>query len=399
MPRTRRGGPKRIKLGSIHITGPSEAEVGTELEFTATVEPKEFTDVEVSWQVEGPETMRAALSVEQSFTMTPQEEGEYTISATAEGPEGETVEATHPLSVTAPEPCDEPPAEDEEEECIDNSADNSPSDNGDDEHNDDAAPPADDNPPHNDTAEGGKVTELSLVTRTMERLPSQGFAVIGAGDLTGDGVPDLVAGGPDTPRIVLFEGRLDGTFTERVTVSAGLSPEQLVIADFTGNRLGDILAISWSAGRANLLQSTGAFELSSPTAVDLPDLAWGAWTTSLGNNPGSALVWVTERGPSVWSFRQGKPSVGELSFPLPSDELYSWIELEGSVGLVSYERSTRQLSISSAGGEEYELYSLPSGVSFHALASAPNPQGGGLTLLGLDQLGRLHSLWFTRNDR
>ncbi len=342
----------------------------------------------------------ADLSLEQPLVVTLSEPGDYALKATGYCPEGSEAMTTHHLHIhpTAT------PAENDEEE---GNATNTSTGNLESAAATNTGPNAPREAPLKDTPHPAENAEaenryptLALSYNLLQTLPPRGLALLGAGDLTGDGVADMVAGTCDTPRLILFQGRADGTFVERVTVSAGIKPERLLVADFTGNSLGDILAVNWTTRQATLLQSRGPFQMAAPMTLSMPSTSWGVWAGQFGANLGSDLVWLTTQGPVVWSFLEGaqpaqwaSPPEG-MSYLIPQqDSLYSWVDLRGSLGLVTYDRRERRMSLMTRTGEQL-LGELPTGLSFHALASAPGPQGEGLTIVGLDQLGRLHTYRF-----
>jgi len=126
---------------------------------------------------------------------------------------------------------------------------------------------------------------LALAAGGREALPSgvdfqDDWAARGAaaGDVDGDGTPDLVLGqaylttGPQRGRAVLFQGdpAVPGRYASRVELDCGPNPADLILRDFDGNLLPDVVTASAFEGTVSVLLQTapGVFGRTDYAAVD-----------------------------------------------------------------------------------------------------------------------------------
>ncbi|HSY90363.1 MAG TPA: VCBS repeat-containing protein [Candidatus Binatus sp.] len=136
---------------------------------------------------------------------------------------------------------------------------------------------------------------------------------IAAGDLNGDGIPDLVvsdmnSGSPEPGNLTIMLGKGDGTFTPTtVSPQKGAIPYSVAITDFNGDGKADLATANAGSNTISVFLGNGdgtfAAPLSPPAGTDpifaalgdfngdgIPDLA------AADNSANSVTVLLTQRG-------------------------------------------------------------------------------------------------------
>lgn len=380
--------------------------MGASATFTCLARPDEQADLSFTWTVDGPQALSLRQLMGPTVEITFPMAGMYKFSVMARAPSGETSVAEHVVAVASgakSEPADGVDAEvDEERKHEENGALAENAVNG------DIPTTAAHGPSPDGTA------QVPGYTSTLtQRLAPQGFRVVGLGDLNGNGMADLVALTPDNNRLLLYSGHGDGTFSEQGSVGTGIAAERILVADFTGNRLGDVIAISWTSRRAILLRSVAPFELALPMPLVVPALAWDAWAVQLSDRAGNELVWLTEGLPVVWSFLdrgaviEWNRAPASLAFSMPEGSgPFSWtpVWVDGSIGSAWYESASREIRLSTSSNHTV-IALVPPGMSLLQIAVADLSGDGKASVLGLDQRGQLQVFlgedagWWTARGR
>jgi hypothetical protein len=124
---------------------------------------------------------------------------------------------------------------------------------------------------------------------------------VSAGDVDGDGVPDLVTTHPDLHSVVVQLGRGDGTFGEGAEVSLSGRAEVVTLADLQGDGFPEVIAAGGSAMTVWVLASmaesdfdvVGQYSLPGiPTALAAQDVSGDAVSDLVVSSPDPAEVWV-----------------------------------------------------------------------------------------------------------
>ena len=141
------------------------------------------------------------------------------------------------------------------------------------------------------------------------------------GDLTGDGVPDIVIAEPKRARVWIFAGHADGTFDEGREYPALSGIESLSIADVDGDHRPELVMLSPVEKIIGIARWDGA-RLVYPETIYQSDDALAAMTTgSFGApSPNPAIVCIKDGKPKT-SLLSIRWNAGEKKFVSESIEL------------------------------------------------------------------------------
>ncbi|MCB1207989.1 MAG: VCBS repeat-containing protein [Verrucomicrobiales bacterium] len=163
----------------------------------------------------------------------------------------------------------------------------------------------------------GEAIENSDLASTIRHSMPPTDSKVGAstiGDLTGDGVEDVVMADPKNARVWLFSGRADGTFAEGKSYPSLAGIESMAIADLDGDKAADLVVGSpseksiamagWAKGRLSYPQPL--YQL--PGTEQIVALTTGNWA---GDKSPSILAIVEARSKTAllnvsWSAKDKK---------------------------------------------------------------------------------------------
>lgn len=100
------------------------------------------------------------------------------------------------------------------------------------------------------------------------------------GDLTGDGIPDVIVAEPKQARVWLFAGRADGTFAEGKEYPALSGIESMAVADVDGDHMTELIVLSPAEKTVAIAHWKGS-RLSYPETIFQSEDALTAMTTGL----------------------------------------------------------------------------------------------------------------------
>ncbi len=136
--------------------------------------------------------------------------------------------------------------------------------------------------------------------------PTSGLEILGVGDLSGDGLEDILIS--DYQSVRLFEAQADGTLRDKVvgfyeikwhdgkyyTVVGRVHPTCGTLADLDGDRDLDLVVGTGGKERAlYLFSNTGRGELQKKVTIPIVDLPYKIWIADLNKDGVPDLLWWT----------------------------------------------------------------------------------------------------------
>ena len=116
----------------------------------------------------------------------------------------------------------------------------------------------------NITAGGAAIQFAALTLHAVD----EETRFVAAGDLTGDGFPELVTPQADTGTVAVLANHGDGSFAPPQPIPAGDSPQAVVVADLDADGDGDLAVAHSNPGRVVVLLNAGGGTFAEPVAHD-----------------------------------------------------------------------------------------------------------------------------------
>jgi len=113
-----------------------------------------------------------------------------------------------------------------------------------------------------------------------ETVPGGFASGVTAGDMNGDGIPDLVfVTGPQSSTLEVYLGNGDGTFRPGSSTALGFDGVGPAIGDLNGDRQNDVIVSNYNANLVVALLNTGVVEFSPATPLNFKKQEVGSTST------------------------------------------------------------------------------------------------------------------------
>lgn len=393
--------PKRVELGPTQVSVPSEAKAGEPTHFGVRI-GAEPAQISVLWRFDGPSSFSLRGPAVTVIFGTP---GHYTVTPNLETGTGEIplglyqvnvrgtavpiVPTTVTIGATAATSSGQSPATTKVEE---DSAARAPGPQAS-LSQERLAPPAEvwTGPGLHDGVDepGWQVVDLGLDAVIID---------VAAGDFDRDGIADLIGIARGERHLRIFKGSGNGRFAQLGKLDLPFVPDRVLVGNFAGCTRPDIIVVSWTARRALLYVSSGAFAFGPPVATGVPAGANDVWTDQLNDHPGLELVWTVRERPLVWSFSTAgqviewktTPNLWS-SGPVPSQPfLHTDLTGDGVAETVYYSHNPGEIFLIEPNGYHVEIARNSEAPPLIRLTAADVDGDGRVELLALDRNGRLH---------
>jgi hypothetical protein len=227
-------------------------------------------------------------------------------------------------------------------------------------------------------------------------LALAGAEVLTLGDLNADGKADLVVA-DQKKFLYLYQGVGDGSFVAKGDVFVGFKVDKVLVADFDGNGLSDILAVNWQTRDAVICYLKGPFSIGKSSFFSIPLKAKDVWAFQLNDSKGLEIVWLTGEKPLVWSvspqgsfveLAQIPPSLASLT-PLASP-VQVYAALGPDIALVHYSSNPGEIFVS-LGTKNVAEIRVGEGTPLKAVAVGDIDGNGTLDVVTMEDGGRLRT--------
>jgi hypothetical protein len=184
---------------------------------------------------------------------------------------------------------------------------------------------------------------------------------IAAGDLNGDGIPDLAVANAGSNSVSVLLGNADGTFQRAVNYPTGMRPVSVAVGDFNGDGVPDLAVANSDGSTVSILlgRGDGTFQPAGTTTIDFSNgfgndsnLTANGNTTFPGNPP---VLRLTDGGngeaSSAWYNNPVAPGPFSTTFTLQDQPVLA--SADGVCFVIQADpRGTAALG-GSGGGEGY----------------------------------------------
>jgi hypothetical protein len=224
---------------------------------------------------------------------------------------------------------------------------------------------------------------------------------IAAGDVTGDGHPDLVTANRNAGTLSLLVGNGAGSFAPAVTLPAGAQPTGLALVDVSGDGIGDVVSGSAVTNALTLHIANGAGGFLAPQSLPVPLHPETVLAGDMDGDGKTDLVSVAFSGGSV-AIEHGSGGGGFALSGTGSvgtnarDAVLADLDGDGDLDVITANPNAGSLSILSGNGAGglTSLVSLPAVASMKSVAVGDLNADGRLDLAsGTDGYDPIVDVW------